>query len=100
MSKESILKIMGLVEAEEKRYSMEEIPANTAYIFKNIEEFNNYFIMNGVEKEKIGLATSALETILNDGRVVAFKTICDFIISEITRKSKEDKKVKVMVYSK
>ena len=79
MNKEKVLKIMGLIEAKEKRFSIEEIPANTAYVFKNIEEFNSYFINNGVEKDMIGLATSALITILNDGRVFAYKNICDFI---------------------
>ena len=98
MNKEKVLKIMGLIEAKEKRFSIEEIPANTAYVFKNLEEFNNYFINNGVEKDMIGLATSALITILNDGRVFAYKNICDFIISEITGKQKEKTKNKVLVY--
>ena len=99
---EEKLTIMGLVEDKEKNYMKEAEEANLAYVFKNIEEFNKYFLEHGVSENNIGLATSALITIFPDGTVVAFKTLCDYVINKINsvkqqEKSKQKNRVKVLI---
>ena len=93
---EEKLSIMGLVEDKEKNCTKEAEKNNMAYVFKNLEEFNNYFIEHGVINN-IGLATSALITIFPDGTVVAFKVLCDYIIDKI---NSINKKEKVMIKNK
>ena len=98
MDKEKLFNSMGLVEVKEKIYTKDEIPSNLVYTFKNEKDFNNYFIKNGLDKDKIGITSSALITILNDGTIVAFKVLCDYIITavRIVEKMNKNNKVKVL----
>lgn len=98
MEKQELFEAMGLVEVKEKVYTMDEIPNNLVYVFKTTDEFNNYFLKNGLNQDKIGITSSALITILNDGTVVAFKVLCDYIITaaRIAEKMKNKDKVKIL----
>ena len=100
MKKEKMLDIMGLVEVKEKSYTAEEVSPDLAYVFKDINDFKSYFITNGLPKENIGLVTSALVTILNDGTVVAYKTLCDYIISSTKELETIKKKNKIKMLTK
>lgn len=97
MDKEKLFISMGLIEVKEKIYTKDEIPSNLVYTFKNENEFNNYFLRNGLDKDKIGITSSALITILNDGTIVAFKVLCDYIITSVRVLEKLNKKNKVKI---
>lgn len=75
------LYITGATIEKEKKYTMRSVAENVVYIFDSYDEFKNYFneYVNGVKEDVIN---SAIYTRSKKGAIVAFKGLCDHIITK------------------
>lgn len=94
--------MLGLKKVKEKKYSSEETKTNEVYIFHNEEDYQYYFIENGLEdipdKELLNLAKLAE---LKNGDIIAFKGLCDHIIRNKTSQDTPNKnKFKILTKEK
>lgn len=92
--------ILGMKEEQEKEYTdFLETSLKSAYVFKNNEEFKEYFVNNGtVDISDEILDLCKLKT-TNKGSVIAMKKLCDSTICRYIE-SNRIRQEKVKVYKK
>lgn len=75
------LYITGVVVEKEKKYTIQAVNKNVVYVFNNYDEFRDYFkeYIVDVKEDLIDLAIYAKS---KNGGVVAFKGLCDHIITK------------------
>ena len=92
--------ILGMKEEQEKEYTdFSETSVKSAYVFKNNEDFKNYFVNTGavdISDEILNLCK--LKT-TNKGSVIAMKKLCDRTICGYVE-SNRIRQEKVKVYKK
>lgn len=73
----------GATIVREKKYTAEETNHNIVYIFDSYDDFNDYFLKY-LEEDEINeyLIEEAIYTISKRGAIVAFKGLCDHIITK------------------
>ncbi len=76
------LYITGAVIEKEKKYTIQEVNKNVVYIFNDYEEFKNYFKEHIVDITE-DLINLAIYTKSINGGIVAFKGLCDHIITNL-----------------
>lgn len=73
--------VSGLIVEKEKEYTTGTENRKKVYIFENYEEFKNYFERYGIEARK-DIIDLAIHRKTKKGYVVAFKGLCDHIITK------------------
>lgn len=69
--------ILHLKEAKEKKYSAVECDKNIVYLFDNNDDFEAYFIENGIEDINRELLRLCRMKTTKNGTVIALKGLCD-----------------------
>lgn len=92
--------ILGMKEEQEKEYTdFSETSVKSVYVFKNNEDFKNYFVNNGavdISDEILNLCK--LKT-TNKGSIITMKKLCDSTICRYIE-SNGIRQEKVKVYKK
>ncbi len=95
--------LLHLKEEKNKKYSVKECEKNIAYLFDNYAEFKTYFELNGFSDISEDLLETCRMKTTKKGTIIALKGLCDyairqhnFIYSNITDLSSEDKKKEIL----
>ena len=73
--------ITGATIEKEKKYTTRSVAKNVVYVFDSYDEFKNYFSEH-VNEVKEDVINSAIYTRSTKGAIVAFKGLCDHIITK------------------
>lgn len=76
--------VTGATIKKEKKYTIEEAKHNVVYIFDSYDDFIDYFLKY-LEEDEINeyLIEETIYTISKRGAIVAFKGLCDSLITKI-----------------
>lgn len=95
--------ILGMKEEQEKEYTdFSETPLKSAYVFKNNEEFKEYFVNNGAVDVSDGVLDLCKMKTTTKGSIVAMKKLCDRTICSYVEPDKvmREQIEEVKVYQK
>lgn len=85
--------LLGLKEEKEKKYSAEECDKKSIYLFKDANDFKNYFKENGIVEINEEILKQCIMYKTCKGTIIASKALCDYIIRTYFSQNKKEQKV-------
>ena len=82
------LKNKKLKECFVKKYDESLHDESLYYVFNNYDEFKSYFIENGCIETNNDVLDLCIIFNMKDGRIIALKGLCDYVISFNRKKEK------------
>lgn len=72
--------LLGLKEEKNKTFSFNDCDRNIVYLFENVEEYKNYFVLNGFVNINDDILKICKMKTTKKGTVIALKGLCDYAI--------------------